>query len=259
MAVAYIDYSSMEFLLAASLSDGHTGPVNPMLDMYRSGDPYLSFAKAVGAIPEHITKKTLGNYEAVRNRYKVMLLAVQYGMQAETLAGRLGVTSFEAHEMLHQHRAQFAQYWAWSDDFVQHALQTGVMRTVFGWHCRTGITEFNERSIRNWPIQAAGADILRIACILGIRHGIRLLAPVHDAVLIEAPTEKIEADVALMQEIMRRASRIVLNANAKGPHELRTDAKIIRYPNRYSDKRGAAIWERVLQLLAEQSAASKVA
>jgi len=245
------------FLLAASLSDGHCAPVNPMLDMYRSGDPYLSFAKAVNAIPEHITKKTLGNYVVVRDRYKVMLLAVQYGMQAETLAGRLGVTTLEAHEMLSQHRAQFAQYWAWSDDFVQHALQTGIIRTVLGWHCRTGVTEFNERSIRNWPIQAAGADILRIACILGTRHGIRLLAPVHDAVLIEAPIEKIEADVALMQEIMRRASRIVLNANVEGTHELRTEAKTIRYPDRYTDKRGDAIWERVMQLLATQSAAAK--
>ena len=43
--------------------------------------------------------------------------------------------------------------------------------------------------------------------------------------LIEAPLERIEADVALMQELMRRASRVVL-----GAHELRTDAKIIRYP-----------------------------
>src|SRR4029077_14531938 len=51
MAVAYVDYSSMEFLIAASLSDGHCGPVNAMLDMYRSGDPYLSFAKRVGAVP----------------------------------------------------------------------------------------------------------------------------------------------------------------------------------------------------------------
>ena len=154
--------------------------------------------------------------------------------------------------MLNQHRELFAQYWQWSDDWVQHALQTGVMRTAFGWTCRTGITEFNERSIRNWPIQATGADILRIACILATRHGIKLLAPVHDAVLIEAPIERIEADVALMQEIMRRASRIVLNADAAGTHELRTDAKIIRYPDRYSDTRGAAIWERVLELLTEQ-------
>jgi hypothetical protein len=42
-----------------------------------------------------------------------------------------------------------------------------------------------------------------------------------------------------MQEIMRRASRIVLNTTAAGTHELRTDAKIIRYPKRYSDPRGA--------------------
>jgi DNA polymerase I len=41
-AVAYVDYSSMEFLIAASLSDRHCGPVNTMLDMYNSGDPYLS-------------------------------------------------------------------------------------------------------------------------------------------------------------------------------------------------------------------------
>ena len=34
MAVAYIDYSSMEFLIAASLSDRHCGPVNTMLDIY---------------------------------------------------------------------------------------------------------------------------------------------------------------------------------------------------------------------------------
>ena len=251
-AVAYVDYSSMESLIAASLSDRHCGPVNTMLDMYDSGDPYRSFAIRVGAMPSTATEKS---HAAVRDKYKVMMLATQYGMASETLAARLGVSTFEAHEMLSQHRELFAQYWQWSDDWVQHALQTGAMRTAFGWTCRTGITEFNERSIRNWPIQAAGADILRIACILATRHGIKVLAPVHDAVLVEAPIARIEADVALMREIMRRASRIVLNADAAGAHELRTDAKIIRYPNRYADKRGDAIWDQVLQLLADRPTA----
>jgi hypothetical protein len=255
-AVAYIDYNSMEFLIAASLSDGHTGPVNNMLDMYRSGDPYLAFCKSVGAVPSAATRKTPG-VDETRDKYKTMLLAVQYGMSVETLAGRLGVSTFEAHEMLTQHHEQFSQYWAWSDDWVQHALQVGIMRTALGWTCRTGITEFNERSIRNWPIQATGADILRISCILAHRHGIKLLAPVHDALLIEAPIERIEADVAVMREIMRRASRIVLNADPKGTHELRTDYTIARYPDRYSDKRGAQIWDRVLKLLAEHNKATK--
>jgi hypothetical protein len=255
-AVAYIDYSAVEFLIAASLSEGHCGLINNMLNMYQSGDPYLAFAKSVNAIPKTATKTS---HATVRDKYKIMLLSSQYGISAETLAGRLGVSSFEAHEMLNQHREQFAQYWAWSDDWVQHALQTGVMRTAFSWTCRTGITEFNERSIRNWPIQATGADILRVACILATRHGIRLLAPIHDAVLIEAPISQIEADVALMREIMRRASRIVLNADADGTHELRTDYTIIRYPDRYSDLRGAQIWDRVRNILAQQRRETDVA
>ena len=246
MAVAYVDYSSMEFLIAAAQSDGHCGPNNPMLDMYQSGDPYLSFAKRVAAAPEWATKKT---HEPLRDRYKVGLLAIQYGMHAAALSSRIGISSFEAQEMLNQHRELFAQYWQWSDDWVQNALQTGVMWTVFGWECRTGITEFNERSIRNFPVQANGAEILRIACVMMERHGLRVCAPVHDAVLIEAPIDQIEADVALAQEIMRRASRIVLNPTADGTIELRTDAKIISYPERYTDKRGDAIWGRVLELL----------
>lgn len=255
MAVAYVDYSSMEFLIAASLSDGHCGPVNNMLDMYRSGDPYLSFAKRVGAAPQTATKQS---HSDVRDRYKNMLLSVQYGISPLTLADRIGVSTFEAHEMLGQHRELFAQYWAWSDDWVAHALQTGVMQTAFGWTYRVGIVgAVNERSLRNWPVQATGADILRIACILATRHGIRLLAPVHDAVLIEAPVDRIEADVVLMQEVMRRASRIVLNATVEGTHELRTDANIIRYPARYSDKRGDAIWDHVIGLLAKQEQQAK--
>jgi DNA polymerase I len=134
------------------------------------------------------------------------------------------------------------------------------MRTAMGWYCRTGITEFNDRSIRNWPIQATGADILRIACIMAHRRGIKLLAPVHDAVLIEAPIERIESDVALMREIMRRASRIVLNADPAGTHELRTDVVIVRYPDRYVDKRGTEMWDKVMsQLAAGDSERRKIA
>ena len=247
MAVAYIDYSAMEFMIATVLSDGHCGPNNPMLDDYSSGDPYLSFAKRVGAAPPNATKTS---HAGIRDRYKVVGLATLYGIQAEALALRAGVSTFEAREMLCQHHEVFAQYWRGSDDWLQHSLQTGIMRTAMGWTCRTGILELNARSIRNWPVQSTGADILRIACIMATRRGVKLLAPVHDAVLIEAPVARIEADAALMREIMRRASRIVFNAAADGPHELRTDAEVVRHPDRYSDKRGCGFWNQVLELLA---------
>jgi DNA polymerase I len=251
MAVAYIDYSSMEFMIAAALSDGHCLPTNAMLDLYRSGDPYLAFAKRVGAVPEHETRET-DWVEKIRDKYKIVLLAVQYGISYVSLAARLGVSLFEGDAMLSQHKGLFAQYWQWSDDWSQAALQCGKMWTALGWTHRTGAVEFNARSIQNWPIQSTGAEVLRVACIMATRRGIRLLGPVHDAVLIEAPIDRIDADVALMREIMRRASRVVLGCAADGqPHEIRTDKKIVRYPERYVDKRGLEIWDEVLRLLAE--------
>jgi DNA polymerase-1 len=247
-AVAYIDWSSMEFLIAAALSDGHCGENNPMLDMYRSGDPYLSFAKRIGAAPMSATKHTHG---PLRDRYKVGLLSIQYRIGPEALAARLGVSALEANEMITQHHELAAQYWQWTEDWIAAALQSGVMRTVLGWQCRTGITELNERSIGNWPVQSNGAEILRLACIWMHRRGIELVGTVHDAVLIEASVDRIDRDVALAREIMRRASRVVLDADACGTVELRTDATIVKYPGHYSDKRGAEMWTRVLELLAE--------
>jgi DNA polymerase-1 len=93
MAVAYIDYSAMEFMIAGVLSDGHCDPVNLMVDMYNGGDPYSAFAERVGAAPPgRVTKQ-------IRNKYKVVLLGTLYGMQAETLASRAGITAVEAQMM----------------------------------------------------------------------------------------------------------------------------------------------------------------
>ena len=242
VAIAYVDWSSMEFYIAAAKSG------DPDMLKFYANDPYLSFAERVGAAPAHATKHSHG---VLRDRYKTGLLAIQYGISAVTLAARLGISVFAAHEMVAQHHELFPVYWRWAEDWLAHALDTGVMWTPLGWECRTGITEFNGRSIANFPVQATGADILRLSIVWATRHGLRLLAPVHDALLIEAPIERIEADVALLQEIMRRASRVVLNPTADGMLELRTDAKIIRYPDRYTDPRGDAIWKHVLTFLAE--------
>ena len=60
-------------------------------------------------------------------------------------------------------------------------------------------------------MQANGAEMLRLACCLATERGIEVCAPVHDAVLICAPLERLDADVARMQDAMREASRIVLD------------------------------------------------
>ena len=93
-------------------------------------------------------------------------------------------------------------------------------------------------------MQANGAEMLRLACCLATERGIEVCAPVHDAVLICAPVDRVDADVERMQEAMREASRIVLDG-----FELGTDAKIVRYPDRYMDERGTVMWDRVMKLI----------
>ena len=89
--------------------------------------------------------------------------------------------------------------------------------------------------------------MLRIACILITEAGIRVCAPVRDAVLIEAPLEELDERVQQAQELMSEASRQVF-----GGFKLTTDADVYRYPERYRDEeRGGAFWDKVMGLLPE--------
>ena len=61
--------------------------------------------------------------------------------------------------------------------------------TVFGWEIHIHGNDLRESSIRNFPMQANGAEMLRLACILAIEAGVKVIAPVHDAILIEYPLD----------------------------------------------------------------------
>jgi hypothetical protein len=93
-------------------------------------------------------------------------------------------------------------------------------------------------------MQSNGPEMLRLACSLATEAGLTICAPVHDAILLEAPLERLEADVAKLRGCMSRASMDVLDG-----FEIGTDAKLIRWPDRYSDPRGEKMWERIMSLL----------
>jgi DNA polymerase family A len=233
-ALVYIDWSSQEFGIAAALS----GDVR-MQEAYYSGDPYLAFAKQAGGVPADATKHT---HKSERDVYKAVVLGVGYGMESAALAGRIGVSELEARELLRKHRETYPVFWDWSQGIVDAACLTLRTRTVFGWQVQVG-ADVNPRSLRNFPMQANGAEMLRLACCLGTERGILVCAPVHDAVLIEAPAANVEAASAAMRECMQSAARVVLDG-----FELRTEADFIHYPDRYVDPRGRGMWERAVRL-----------
>jgi DNA polymerase I-like protein with 3'-5' exonuclease and polymerase domains len=207
-----------------------------MMAAYESGDPYLAFAKQAGAAPVDATKKSHG---AVRDLFKACVLGVQYAMGAESLSRRINKSEAHARELLRMHRETYPVFWRWSDAAVNHAMMFGRLHTVFGWQIRVD-TDANPRSLRNFPMQANGAEMLRLACCLGAERGVRICAPVHDAVLVEAPLQDLQRTVATMQTAKSDASAVVLDG-----FRLRSDAKIIRHPDRYEDERGRQMWEEV--------------
>jgi hypothetical protein len=216
-------------------------------EAYLSGDPYLEFAKQAGAVPGGATRES---HESVRELFKQCVLAVAYGMEAPSLAGRIGKPEIVARDLLRTHRETYRRFWRWSDAAVDHGVLHGSLSTVFGWPIHIG-EGFNPRSLRNYPMQGNGAEMLRLACCYATEAGI-VCAPVHDAVLIAAPLDRLDHDVARMRACMAKVSRDVLNG-----FELRTEAKQVRFPARYGDRRGRVMWQRVMQLIAAREDAKQ--
>jgi hypothetical protein len=238
-ALAYVDYAQQEFGIAAALSSDEG-----MMGAYHSGDPYLAFAKQARTVPLDGTEAT---HKAERERFKVLALAVQYGMGPDALARKLDEPPARGRELIDLHRRTYPRYWRWSDAVEMTAMLGGKLQAAFGWTVHVG-TDANPRSLRNFPLQANGSEMLRLACILATERGIRVCAPIHDALLLEAPIREIGAAVAACQTAMREASELVLPGVP-----LRSAAKIVRWPDRYSDPRGELMWETVWELIGERT------
>jgi hypothetical protein len=236
-AVAYIDWSQQELAIAAALS----GDLK-MQEAYTSGDFYLTFAKMAGAVPSDATKQT---HAAQRDQFKVVSLGVLYGMSADGLAHKLNVPPCYGRELLRLHQQTFPRFWEWSERVEMAGMLHGRLQTVYGWTVHVGANA-NPRSLRNFPMQGNGAEMLRLACCLATERGIRVCAPVHDALLVEGAADEIGEVVAATQDVMREASELVLPG-----FPLRTEAKVVRYPERYTDERGRRMWTMIQRILTE--------
>jgi len=160
-----------------------------------------------------------------------------------SLALRTVLSLFEAGEILARLRARFRTFESYAQRVADHAGLQLEISTPFGWvmQCPPGI---NPRTVRNFPIQSTGAEILHVASVLAERRGIAIVAPIHDAFLAEADVDCAEEVSAALDQVMRDASRIVLRG-----YELRTDCQIIGAGEHYFDDRGLAMWETVTRLV----------
>ena len=234
------DFCQQEVRIAAVVSGDMT-----LLEACESGDVYLGIARQLGFISESMSAPEL---KAVRGLFKTVVLGIQYGLGARSLAVRTGISLSEAAEILARLRARFRVFEAYAQSVVERAGLRLEISTPYGWlmQCPSGI---NPRTVRNFPIQSTAAEVLHVLCILAERRGIQVVAPVHDAVMAEAPADQVEDASAALDRCMRDASAIVLRG-----YELPTDVQLIgagQKHQRYFDDRGEAMWNTVTRLVAK--------
>jgi DNA polymerase I len=179
-AVTGIDWSAQEFALGALLSNDKV-----MWEAYLSGDPYMYFAKAAGAVPPDGTKK---EYKAERNLFKATVLGLQYSMGVKKLRLKLchdtgkDISIYEAQRLVNLHKSTFEVYWSWVKSCDMHTKKMKPFFSLDGWACQSDPDSLT--SMRNFPVQSAGAALMRYAIIKGCQKGLKILFPLHDALYL---------------------------------------------------------------------------
>jgi DNA polymerase I-like protein with 3'-5' exonuclease and polymerase domains len=233
MAVAYLDYSFQEVAIAAALSNDKN-----LKEDCLSGDVYLKFGKSIGLIPYNGTKIT---HKKERDLCKKCFLATNYGQSVFGFSQTASITEEEAKRIIRFHKNRYSDFYLWQQTFLLNVGFKGYASTTTDWRL---YGEFgNPRTLMNFPMQASGSEILRFATILCSQEGIKIVALVHDALMIESPIEDIDKDVETAKSCMVEAGQILLNF----PLKVSVD-QVVKYPDRYLDKKGEYMWNKVLEI-----------
>src|SRR5258708_2647244 len=194
MAIAQGDFGSEEIGIAAALSK------DPQLMAdYLSGDPYRQFAAASLGI--------LNPTEQQRQVYKATVLGQIYGLGATSLARNLGIPKSHAEQIIDQMHVRYPVLNAWLKRITTKAAHAVPIVCTLGWSLTGRGRPREERTFLNFPMQANGAELMRLVIIYAGLSGLRLIGCAHDSFLIEDTIERIEESVRKLQEIMRKASR----------------------------------------------------
>jgi DNA polymerase I len=237
LALIHRDFCQQEIRIAAVMSGDAA-----LLQACESSDVYLGIAKQLGFAPADATEDTHGPMRAL---FKTIVLGISYGLGVRSLAIRAGVSRAEAGEILARLRARFRTFEDFAASVLDHAGLRGEISTQYGWVMQCPPT-INPRTVRNFPMQSTGAEILHATCILAERRGIEIVAPVHDALMVQCPLEEVEDVSNALDRCMRDASALVLRR-----YELPTDEQRILPGQRYFDKRGELMWTTVTNLLSK--------
>jgi len=187
-----LDYCQQEPAIAACFADDIEQKA-----AYQRGDLY-------SAVGQHPALERLD-----RNRLKSIVLQYLYGQRpehysiAQAIPPALGLSYWDALSEI------FGAIDSVLNRRAQIAFRDRVVRCL-DWQARVTPLS-NPLSVRNWPVQAAGADIMRRAVIGLDEAGIDLRLTMHDSFLIRVPASKQDDEIARATKVLKHASASVLD------------------------------------------------
>jgi DNA polymerase-1 len=203
------DYSQIELRIMAHLSGD---PV--LVEAFREGiDVHRDTAARIfGVDPDEVT-------DLQRGQAKTVNFGILYGQGAFGLARTLGIPNAEASAFLKEYKAIYAGVIDYLDSTLEGARERGYVTTLLGRRrylpnlkARGGPARAAaERLAVNTPIQGSAADMIKVAMVRlderlraeGRRS--RMIAQVHDELLLEVPEEEADEVGAVVREVMEGA------------------------------------------------------
>jgi DNA polymerase I len=239
----YLDWRTQEVGIAAAMSNDPA-----LLEAYRSGDIYHALALNNGLTDDRDPKHWKKHNQTMRQRMKSLQLGINYGMSVPSLARGLDRHPLIASGFIERYWRKYAVCHNWRELQVMVAMLERRIESEYGWPLRI-TTSPNVRTLYNFPMQAGGAEMLRLAAWRLCEAGIVPCMLVHDGILFELDNKE---QVAQAMDIMRAAGRETCNGL-----EIGVDVdQMLEHGARYQDKRPVAekMWDTVMDALRDVGA-----
>lgn len=178
------DFSQLEPRIAAHVSGDPA-----LLRVYEEG---LDIYKDLGSYVFDLPYDEI--YGQQRDTCKTLVLGMNYGAQAKTVAEQLTLAGYpttpkQAGRYLERMVEKYAVFFEWREQVIREARVNGFVRTIAG---RKRNLQFDhdqwrvERQAVNSIIQGSAADIVEGTMLLiGQMENVRILAQVHDELVME--------------------------------------------------------------------------
>jgi DNA polymerase I-like protein with 3'-5' exonuclease and polymerase domains len=205
-----VDYSQIELRILAEVSDDPA-----FVSAFQRGDDLhrLTAATMYGIPMEEVTKEQ-------RSDAKRINFGLMYGRGARSLSAQLGTDEERGRQLIDEYFANYPKVQRFLQRTANRAVRDRTLRTLAGRVRKFGNDPIVDdrgamrREAMNFPIQAASADIAKLALVY-VREDLegldaRLINSIHDEFVIECAEDQADKVSEKTQAAMIRAGEEIL-------------------------------------------------